>query len=67
MNLIIEMKDNEIIYSKGFGNRNYAENLPATPDTLFGVGSCTKIFTCLAILQLAEKGKLSIDAYRGRW
>ncbi|MHA1260139.1 MAG: serine hydrolase [Candidatus Heimdallarchaeaceae archaeon] len=44
------IKDQEIIYAKGFGNRNIAKNLPATKDTLFGIGSCTKIFTSLAIL-----------------
>jgi CubicO group peptidase (beta-lactamase class C family) len=55
------IKDQEIIYSKGFGNRDYTKNLPVTPDTLFGIGSCTKLFTCLAIMQLAEQGKLSTD------
>ncbi|MHA1397714.1 MAG: serine hydrolase [Candidatus Heimdallarchaeaceae archaeon] len=55
------IKDQEIIYAKGFGNRNIAKNLPATKDTLFGIGSCTKIFTSLAILQLAEQGRLCIN------
>ena len=55
------IKNKEVIYSKGFGNRNIAKNLPATTDTLFGIGSCTKIFTCIAIMQLAEQGKLSIE------
>ena len=55
------IKNKEVVYSKGFGNRNLAKNLPVTPDTLFGIGSCTKVFTCLAIMQLAEQGKLSID------
>jgi len=55
------IQDNQVIYSQGFGNRNLAKNLPVTPDTLFGVGSCTKVFTCISIMQLAEQGKLSID------
>ena len=55
------IKNQEIIYSKGFGNRNIEKNLPATPDTLFGIGSCTKVFTCIAIMQLAEQGKLAIE------
>lgn len=55
------IKDQDVIYSKGFGSREIHKNLPVTPDTLFGVGSCTKVFTCLAIMQLAEKGKLSIN------
>ena len=55
------IKDKKVIYSKGFGSKNLAENLPTTSNTLFGIGSCTKVFTCLAIMQLAEQGKLSID------
>ncbi|NPD87798.1 MAG: serine hydrolase [Asgard group archaeon] len=55
------VKDQEIIYSKNFGVRNLAKNQPVTHNTLFGIGSCTKVFTCLAIMQLAEKGLLSIN------
>ncbi|MHA1210953.1 MAG: serine hydrolase domain-containing protein, partial [Candidatus Heimdallarchaeota archaeon] len=53
--------DNETIYSKGFGARDLKNNLSATPDTLFGIGSVTKSFTTLAIMQLVEQGKLSLD------
>lgn len=55
------IKGEEVIYSKGFGARDLKQNQPATPETLFGIGSCTKSFTCLGILQLAEEGKLSIE------
>ncbi len=55
------VKDQEIIYSKNFGVRNLEKNQPVTSDTLFGIGSCTKVLTCMAIMQLAEKGLLSID------
>ena len=55
------IKDQNVIYSKGFGAKDISKNLPTSPDTLYGIGSCTKALTCLAIMQLAEKGKLSID------
>jgi CubicO group peptidase (beta-lactamase class C family) len=55
------VKDNKPFYSKGFGARDVNKNLPATENTLYGIGSCGKSFTCLAIMQLAEKGKLKID------
>ncbi|MBD3190230.1 MAG: serine hydrolase [Candidatus Heimdallarchaeota archaeon] len=55
------IKGKKVIYSKGFGARNLEQNLPATPETLFGIGSCTKSFTCLGIMQLAEQDKLSIE------
>ena len=54
------VKDNQVIYARGFGARNVKENIPATPHTLYGVGSCTKSFTALAIMQLVEKGKLDL-------
>ncbi|MFC6941969.1 serine hydrolase [Salinirubellus sp. GCM10025818] len=43
-----------------FGARDLRENTPATPDTLIGIGSCTKSFTGVAILQLAEAGDLAV-------
>lgn len=55
------VKGGEVIYSRGFGARNLAQGLPATPDTLYGIGSVTKSFTCLAILQLQERGLLRVD------
>lgn len=54
-------QDGEPVYTGGFGYRNVEQQLPITPDTLFGIGSITKSFTCVAILQLAEAGKLSVD------
>ena len=55
------VRDGEVIYARGFGARNREENLPATPNTLYGIGSCTKSFTALAIMQLVERGKLSLE------
>jgi CubicO group peptidase (beta-lactamase class C family) len=55
------VKDNHVIYSRGFGARNLKDNLPTTPHTLFGIGSCTKSFTALAIMQLVEQGKLNVQ------
>jgi CubicO group peptidase (beta-lactamase class C family) len=55
------IKDNKPFFSKGYGARDIGKNLPATENTLFGIGSLGKSFTCLAIMQLAEKGLLSIE------
>lgn len=51
----------ETIYQRGFGFRDSARGLAATPRTLYGIGSVTKSFTCLSIMQLQEQGKLSVD------
>ncbi|MHA2089398.1 MAG: serine hydrolase, partial [Candidatus Kariarchaeaceae archaeon] len=53
-------RDGETIYSQGFGARNLEKYLPFTADTLNGFGSCTKSFTCLAIMILSNEGKLSV-------
>lgn len=55
------VRDGDVIWARGFGFRDLAAGLPATPDTLYGIGSVTKSFTTLAIMQLAEAGLLSVD------
>jgi CubicO group peptidase (beta-lactamase class C family) len=55
------LQDDELAYTGGFGSRELTENKPATPDTLYGVASCTKSFTALAIQILAERGELSVE------
>jgi CubicO group peptidase (beta-lactamase class C family) len=54
------VKDDRIIYSKGFGLRDIDARLPVTPQTLFAIGSCTKAFTAMAALISQEQGKLSL-------
>jgi CubicO group peptidase (beta-lactamase class C family) len=51
----------QVTYAKGFGARDLEQNLPATSDTLYGIGSCTKSFTALGIMQLVQEGKLNLE------
>jgi CubicO group peptidase (beta-lactamase class C family) len=53
--------DNKTLYKRGFGFRDILSGLPATPRTLYGIGSVTKSFTALAIMQLVEEGKVGLD------
>jgi len=55
------VKNGQTVYTKGFGARNLENNDPATPHTLYGIGSCTKSFTALAVMQLAERGLLDVQ------
>jgi CubicO group peptidase (beta-lactamase class C family) len=55
------VKDGTVVYSRGFSFRNTEYGLRATPDTLYGIRSVTKSFTALSVMQLVEKGKLSVD------
>ncbi len=58
---IAVVKDGATIYAEGFGSRNPARNLPATADTLYGIGSITKSFVAIGILQLVEAGDVALD------
>ncbi|GAY25068.1 hypothetical protein ATG_02710 [Desulfurococcaceae archaeon AG1] len=60
---IAVVKNGSIIYSRGFGFRDYERGLPALPSTVYGIGSITKSFTSLSIMILSEEGRLSIDDY----
>ena len=53
-------KDGELFYGKGFGYRDVEKQLEVTIDTVFATGSITKSFTCVAIMQLQEAGKISV-------
>ncbi|WP_096190365.1 serine hydrolase [Evansella halocellulosilytica] len=53
-------RNGSIIYEKGFGYRDIDNKLPVTMDTVFGIASVTKSFTCVAIMQLQEDGKINV-------
>src|SRR6187455_672627 len=55
------VKKDKIIYSKGFGYRDYEKQLPVTTNTLFAIGSCTKAFTASLLGLLNKDGKLDLD------
>ncbi|HBK86168.1 MAG TPA: serine hydrolase, partial [Firmicutes bacterium] len=50
-----------VLFQKGFGYRDVEQQLPVTPDTIFGVASVSKSFTAMAIMQLADAGVLSVN------
>lgn len=50
------------LFLKGYGYANKAALTPVTPETLFGIGSISKLFTGIAVMQLVEQGKLDLDA-----
>lgn len=51
----------ELVLARGYGYRDYGRKLPMTPQTLFPIGSNTKLFTAVAAGLLVEEGKLSWD------
>jgi CubicO group peptidase (beta-lactamase class C family)/D-alanyl-D-alanine dipeptidase len=54
--------DQRIVWARGFGFADPKTKTPATADTVYRVGSVSKLFTDLAIMQLVERGVLDLDA-----
>ncbi len=53
--------NDEIVYTQGYGVAS-PDGTPVTPQTPFIIGSTSKSFTALAIMQLVEAGELELDA-----
>jgi D-alanyl-D-alanine carboxypeptidase len=60
-NLVVAYAGTQIVRkSYGIGDRTW--QIPTRPDAVYRIGSTTKMFTAIAILQLMQTGKLSLDA-----
>jgi D-alanyl-D-alanine carboxypeptidase len=57
---VIVVKDEHVVFRKGYGMANMELGVPIRPDMVFRLGSITKQFTAVSILMLAEQGKLSV-------
>jgi CubicO group peptidase (beta-lactamase class C family)/D-alanyl-D-alanine dipeptidase len=52
--------DQRVVWSEGFGKAR--TNLAATADTIYRVGSVSKLFTDIALMRLVERGEIDLDA-----
>ncbi len=52
----------KLLYRRGFGLASIEHGVVNSPRTRMRIGSTSKQFTCLAVMLLAEEGKLDIDA-----
>jgi CubicO group peptidase (beta-lactamase class C family) len=55
------VKDDKLVYARGFGVRDLEKKEPVDVNTLFAIASNTKIFTALALGLLVQEGKISWD------
>jgi CubicO group peptidase (beta-lactamase class C family) len=61
------VEDGAVLWNAGLGQADLERSVPATANTLFHIASVTKTFAALRALQLAEQGKLDLDAPATRW
>ena len=54
--------DQKVVWAAGYGFQDRDKKIPATAETVYRVGSVSKLFTDVAIMQLVEEGKIDIDA-----
>ena len=55
------VRNDSLIYSKGYGIANLEYNIPNAPETIYHMASVSKQFTAYAIVLLARQGKLNLD------
>lgn len=58
---ILIMQHDSVLLAKGCGLADMETNTPVTPQTNFCLASVSKQFTAIAVLQLCEQGKMSLD------
>lgn len=58
---ITVIRNGRVVYEKGFGVADIETGAPVRPETLFRIGSTTKMFTAAAVLTLVEQRKLDLD------
>ena len=58
---VLIAKDGKVVLRKSYGMANLELGVPNTPEMIYRIGSITKSFTALAILQLEAQKKLSVQ------
>ena len=55
------VKDDRIVFAKGYGVRELNKTAPVDENTLFAIGSSSKAFTAMSVAMLVDQGKLKWD------
>ena len=60
--VVAVVKDGKVLFAQGYGYADLETRTPVSPaDTLFRIGSVSKLFTWTAVMQLVEQHKLDLD------
>lgn len=54
--------DREVVFTRGFGYQNREAQIAASSQTVYRMGSISKVLTAMAIMQLVENSKIELDA-----
>ena len=60
-------QNGRVLYERGYGERDVERGLPARPQTVYRIGSLTKMFTARALELLAARGALGLDHPAARY
>jgi CubicO group peptidase (beta-lactamase class C family) len=60
---VLVANESGVIHKKGYGYANFEWQIPNTPDVRFRLGSITKQFTSMVIMQLVAEGKIKLDEH----
>jgi CubicO group peptidase (beta-lactamase class C family) len=55
------LKNGTVLYKRGYGMADLEHSIPVSTDTVFQIASTSKQFTAMAVILLAQDGKLSLD------
>lgn len=58
---VMVIEDGEVVHRAGYGYANLEERTPIDADTAFRLASVSKQFTAMAVMLLAEEGRLAFD------
>ena len=58
---VVIIHDQDVLLAKGYGYADLATETPAGKETVYRVGSITKVFTATALMQLRDAGKVNLD------
>src|SRR5262249_52441158 len=54
--------DQQVVWAEGFGYSDPKAKTPATAQTPYRIGSVSKLFTDIGIMQMVERGEIDLDA-----
>ena len=57
---VVFVRDGRVVYAKGYGFADVATGRPVDAETIWRIGSITKTFTAVAVMQLADKSAIDL-------